>query len=147
MVVQLCEYIKSHWIVHFKWVNGMVYESCLSKLLFKKSQFPFLQNKVWRRALPTYTFSPGTTCVHMSPSFWQYAKYTICWWPWAGQIQACLINGSILLEGRPLWPRFCSLMCWLHKNNSFQQNTQYSQKSHSLYWHTRSLCPLTPAHT
>ena len=30
MVAQLCEYIKSYWIVYFQWVNCMVYELYLN---------------------------------------------------------------------------------------------------------------------
>lgn len=33
---QLCECIKSQWIVHFKWVNWLTCELCLKKSYFKR---------------------------------------------------------------------------------------------------------------
>lgn len=35
MVAKLCEYMKSHWMVHFKWVNCMVYGLYLNKAVKK----------------------------------------------------------------------------------------------------------------
>lgn len=36
MVVQLCEYTKNYWIVHFKWVICTVYELHCNKAVTKK---------------------------------------------------------------------------------------------------------------
>ena len=38
MVVQLCEYTKNHWIVHFKRMNCMASELYLNKTIIKKKQ-------------------------------------------------------------------------------------------------------------
>jgi hypothetical protein len=35
LVVQLCEHIKIHWIVHFKWVNSVICILYLKKLFSK----------------------------------------------------------------------------------------------------------------
>lgn len=44
------------------------------------------------------TLCPRITMCPHGPLLWVYAQ---CWWPGGGQIQACLINENILLEGRP----------------------------------------------
>ena len=39
MTAQLCKHTESHWIVHFKWVNWMVYELYFNKVIFKNLIF------------------------------------------------------------------------------------------------------------
>ena len=38
MVVQLCEYTKNHWRVYFKWVNYMVCELYLNKVIKQRNK-------------------------------------------------------------------------------------------------------------
>ena len=38
MVAQLCEYIKNHWIVHFKWENCRAYELYLNRAVKNKNK-------------------------------------------------------------------------------------------------------------
>ena len=38
MVVQVCDYTKTHWIVHFERVNFMVYELYLNEAVIKMTE-------------------------------------------------------------------------------------------------------------
>lgn len=40
-ITKLCEYTKNHEILHFKWVNYMLYDLCVNKaVMFKHKRIP-----------------------------------------------------------------------------------------------------------
>lgn len=47
MVAQLYEYTKNHWIVSFKWMNGMVCELYLNKLFIWKNDSKYSKHTIF----------------------------------------------------------------------------------------------------
>lgn len=48
MVVHLCECAKNHWLVHIKWVDGMLCEVYLNKIMLQNNkQKDELNPKMW----------------------------------------------------------------------------------------------------
>ena len=45
MIVQLCKYTKSYWIMHFKWVNSMEYVHVKKAIKKKKTETSFSKQR------------------------------------------------------------------------------------------------------
>ena len=48
MAIQIYEYAKTHWIIHFKWINFIVCELYLNKAVTKKNLWGCLAGSVGR---------------------------------------------------------------------------------------------------
>lgn len=62
MVAQLCEYSKSHWIVHFKQMNRMVHEYLNTTKKSQREKKPWIKNSV-----QSQQFKPEIPCLGPVP--------------------------------------------------------------------------------